>query len=113
MQDYPCSNYTVNAKDFLSVVPKSQRKKFQSLLDHKDTEKIADFLVKHIKNLPPIVDVNYASDFYTSDTNEWTQGDIFVEFDEEVLYKKIPTKGLTALLKMGITPKFSRWTVYG
>ncbi len=112
MQDYPSSNYTVNAAKFLKLLSKAKQKEFRKILKDGDAEDVENFLIENIKDLPPIVQVHYASDAYTPDVADWEEGDFFVEFDEDTLFVKVPTESMKTLRKLKIEPTFSRWNVY-
>lgn len=123
MREYPSSGYTVPLKNIRNILVPHMQEAFDALLEEvedgdKDTEDLGEFLTaalcgeRNAHAFPPF-SIYRPADEDTPDDDNMETGEYYAVFDEADLYVKQETPEHAAMKKLGVAPKFSRWSVWG
>ncbi len=112
MRSIPASGYTVKASEFTKVLPENQQERYAKAITDQDAELVDEILNEHLpQDFPGYEQVYLVAEEDESD--ELEKGEVYVVFDESDLYVKEPTRQHEIMRFQEISPKFSRWTVWG
>lgn len=113
MKDIACSGHVIKASDLTKILPDEMQKEYTAAIEDQNWELVGEILDGNIPTeFPPFESVFVHSDEDSSD-GELDKGEIYVCFDETDLFTKAKTPEMVALEKVGIEPKFVRWTTWG
>lgn len=118
MREYPSSGYTVPVASLKTCLPADKQEEFDELLKDvdegdMDAEGLEDWLWQNMPENLPGFNLYRVADEDTPDDDNMVCGGIYAVFDEADLYVKQETPEHTAIKKLGVAPKFSRWSVWG
>jgi hypothetical protein len=116
MREYPASGYVVPIEALKAVIPADKHDEFDTLfeavLEGDDTEAFLAFLDANWPDGHPAFELYRPSDEDTVD-EPMENGHYYAVFDEDTLFTKKLTPEGEKLKALGVTPEFSRWSVWG
>ena len=112
MQDTPCSGFILKAGELTKLLPSDIQPIYEKAIENEDCEEVKELLNIHLpSNMPQPEDTFTANAEMLSE--EFEEGDVIVSFADSDLFTCIKTPALENMEKSGVTPIFSRWTVWG
>ncbi len=111
IREYACEGYVVPLDAIASKLSPDDCKILMAAVELEDPEEIANILQELAPDLSPAFEMYRPSD--TDTVDDMQEGEWYLVFDRDDLYKKIPTPELKKLRKMGIDPVHQKWCVWG
>jgi hypothetical protein len=110
MHNYSCTGYLVKASDLTKLLPARQQEAYKTAVENGDWETANEILGEHFpEQLPSVETVFTMADEAEFDDAGLQKGEMYVQFAEEDLYKKVPTLAHSNLMVEGITPVRHSW----
>ncbi len=114
MKNYSSHGYLVKASELTKLLPTQFQRQYTAAVEGGDWEKAKGILDDHFPDqLPPVECVFTMSDDAELDDDQLQKGEVYAQFDETDLFKKVPTLPHANLMVEGIKPIFRSWVDYG
>jgi hypothetical protein len=112
MKNYSNVGHVVKASDLTQLLTESVRKDYLEAVEYNDCETVEEILGEHMPDgFAPFTSVfNYRFD--DIETEDLEDEDMYVTFDAEDLYVKVPSRALELMKASGLNPTQAQWVTY-
>lgn len=112
MHNYSNSGYLIKASDLTKHLPVNLQPEYTALLEDADWSAVEDFIDKNMPTQFPKPESVFL--FGGDDESEdLEKGEMYVYFNEDDLFTKVPTKGMEVMTAKDIKPVFRQWVTWG